>query len=394
MSDTPLLKLPLLETAQAQKHVTHNEALLLLDAAVHLSVASRTAASPPPDVVEGTRHLVAASPSGAWAGQAGKLALAQGGGFVFLTPRTGWRLWVEDERKFLLFDGEEWIDLQAGSGGISAVSNSPRLGINAAADDVNRLAVASSAVLFTHEGNGLQLKLNKNAAADTASLLYQTGWSGRAEMGLAGDDDFLIKVSANGSLWRDAMVINRATGLVSMPNTPPPSGAGLLFNQSLADQGPGFAVDSYLAGSAIAIPAAALKAGTRYRVIFDVRKTAAGAAAPQITLRFGTAGTVADAALCVMTFPVQTAAADDGRFSLEVTFRSVGAGTAVVQSVAALTHTLLSSGLANSPGPVRRATSAPFNSTLAGAVIGVSVNGGALAAWTVSLVQASLENIA
>ena len=32
MSDTPLIGLPLIEASQAQKHVTHNEALLLLDA--------------------------------------------------------------------------------------------------------------------------------------------------------------------------------------------------------------------------------------------------------------------------------------------------------------------------------------------------------------------------
>jgi hypothetical protein len=65
-----------------------------------------------------------------------------------------------------------------------------------------------------------------------------------------------------------------------------------------------------------------------------------------------------------------------------------------VQTVASLTHTLASTGLSNSPGPVRRATSAGFNSAVANAVLGVSVNGGSLAAWTVSLVQANLENLA
>jgi hypothetical protein len=104
---------------------------------------------------------------------------------------------------------------------------------------------------------------------------------------------------------------------------------------------------------------------------------------------------VADPAIAVLTFPSQTLAADDGRFTLEATFRSVGAGTAaVVQVVASLTHTVAAGGLSNSPGPVRRATSGGFNSTLANAVLGVSVNGGSLAAWTVSLVQANLENLA
>ena len=387
MSETPLIRLPLIEAAQAQKHVTHNEALILLDAALHLAVITRALAAPPASVADGARYLVAASPTGAWAGQAGRVALAQGGGWVFLEARSGWRLWVEDERKFLLFDGTAWISFT----GSADIGNLDRLGINASADEVNRLTVSSPAVLFTHAGSDQQVKLNKNAAANTASLLYQSGWSGRAEMGLAGDDDFRIKVSADGAIWRDALLIDRATGAVSLPNTP----QWPLFSQSLVSQGPGFAADTYLAGSAIAIPDGALREGTRYLLEFDVTKTAAGVAAPVLRLRFGTVAGLADATLASLTFPAQTAVADDGRFALAVTFRSVGAGTAaVVQAVGSLIHTLASTGLSNSPGPVRRATSAGFNSTLAGASIGVSVNGGASAAWTVSLVQARLENLA
>jgi hypothetical protein len=391
MSDTALLNLPLLEAAQAQKHVIHNEALTLLDGLVHLSVISRTLAAPPPGFADGARYLVPASPTGGFTGQAGRLALAAGGGFLFLAPRAGWRLWVEDEGKLLLFDGTSWLDLLA----FQEFSNLQRLGVNTVADNVNRLAVSSPAVLFTHAGSGQQLKINKNAAADTASLLYQTGWSGRAEMGLAGDDDFRLKVSADGALWRDAILVNRTTGAVTLPNTAPVQpGAKLLFNQSLSSQGPGFAADTYLAGSLIAVPAGALQAGSRYRLVLDATKTAAGVASCIITLRFGTAGGLADAALATLTFPAQTAVADDGRFSLDVTFRSVGSGTAaVVQAFCALTHSLSASGLASAPGPVRRATSAGFNSALAGAVIGVSVNAGLSAAWTIPLVQASLENI-
>ena len=48
MSDTTThLGLPYLLAAQAQKHVTHNEALRLLDAMVQLSVLDRTRTAPP-----------------------------------------------------------------------------------------------------------------------------------------------------------------------------------------------------------------------------------------------------------------------------------------------------------------------------------------------------------
>ena len=389
MSDTPMLGLPLLSAAQAQKHVTHNEALLKLDALIHLSVISRSLAAPPA-AADGDRYLVAASPSGAWAGQQGLLALAQGGGWVFITPRKGWRLWVESESKLLAFDGTLWREPFT----ITDLANIVRLGVNATADDVNRLAISSAASLFNHAGSDHRLKLNKNAAGDTASLLYQTNWSGRAEMGLTGSEDFRINVSGDGAAWKTALVIDRASGAVSLPFTPQQvAPASVLFAQSLVPQGPGFAADTYLAGSVIAIPSGRLKPGTRYALVFDVAKTAAGVAAPILTLRFGATGSIADAALGAMTFPVQTAVADDGRFTLEVTFRSVGVG-AVVQTVAALTHGLAATGLANVPGAVRRVTSAAFDATAANAVIGVSLNAGAAAAWSVSLVQARLENLA
>ena len=55
MSESALLSLPLIEAGQAQKHVTHNEALLLLDAALHLAVASRSVATPPGAPAAGDR---------------------------------------------------------------------------------------------------------------------------------------------------------------------------------------------------------------------------------------------------------------------------------------------------------------------------------------------------
>ncbi|MGH6907509.1 MAG: DUF2793 domain-containing protein [Aestuariivirga sp.] len=216
MSETPLLGLPLLEAAQAQKHVTHNEALLLLDTMVHLSVVKRTLAIPPAVPMEGDRYLIAAGATGVWAGHDGDLGFFEALIWRFATPRKGWRLWVEDEEVFLVFNGVAWLDIRD----IDILQNMALLGVNTTADTGNRLAVSSPAVLFTHAGTDHRLKLNKQAATNTASLLYQTNFSGRAEMGLAGDDDFHVKVSPDGASWFEAIQINRATGLVNLPNTP------------------------------------------------------------------------------------------------------------------------------------------------------------------------------
>ncbi|MCB1452950.1 MAG: DUF2793 domain-containing protein, partial [Rhizobiaceae bacterium] len=215
MSETPLLGLPLLQASQAQKHVTHNEALILLDAAIQLSVISRGAAIPPPSPAEGDRFLAAAGSSGGWAGHDGDLAIFEAASWRFSAPRIGWRLWVEDEGRFLVFDGLGWRDLQD----IDQLDNMSLLGVNTTADAGNRFAVASAGVLFTHEGGDHRLKVNKEAHVDTASLLYQTDYSGRAELGLAGDDDFRVKVSPDGVNWHDAIHVDRATGTVTLPNT-------------------------------------------------------------------------------------------------------------------------------------------------------------------------------
>lgn len=215
---TPLLGLPLLEAAQAQKHVTHNEALLLIDAGVQLSVINRTTAAPPVTPAEGDRYLIAAGATGAWTGHSGKIASFEAAVWRFAAPREGWRLWVQDEDVFLIFNGTLWRT-------IDILQNMALLGVNTTADTGNRLAVSSPAVLFNHAGTDHRLKINKQAAGNTASLLYQTSFSGRTEMGLTGDDDFHVKVSPDGSSWLEAIQINRTTGAVTMPNTAPGGGS-------------------------------------------------------------------------------------------------------------------------------------------------------------------------
>lgn len=224
MPDTIHLGLPLLEAAQAQKHVTHNEALERLDALSQLAVISRTVATPPVSPLEGNRYLIAASPTGAWAGHAGEVAFFYGGTWQFATPKTGWRVFVQAEAALLVFDGSNWSAV----GGGGPLQNVPLVGINTTADAANKLAVASDNVLFNHAGSSARMKLNKNASVDTAALLYQTGFSGRAELGLTGDDNFHFKVSPNGSSWTEAIVIDRTSGVVTLT-------ANSIGNVALAD---------------------------------------------------------------------------------------------------------------------------------------------------------------
>jgi len=92
MSDkSTRLALPYIQPAQAQKHVTHNEAIELLDMIVQLTLQDVDLDTPPGTPAEGETWAVGATPTGAWAGQAGALASFRGGGWLFATPRAGWQ---------------------------------------------------------------------------------------------------------------------------------------------------------------------------------------------------------------------------------------------------------------------------------------------------------------
>ena len=301
MDATSNLELPFIMAAQAQKHVTHNEALRALDTVVQLMVLDKDLSSPPASPAEGARYIVAASPTDAWAGHAGHIAAYQDGAWAFHVPREGWLTWAADEDALYVWTGSAWAAFSGGGGSLdnvvedaspqlggdldanghtiafddgtgltddagneqvtfhktasavnqigitnAATGSAPQIaaegadtnidltlagkgtghpkaalfGVNATADATTKFAVAAAASLFNHAGNGHQAKINKNAAGDTASLLFQTGTSGRAEMGTAGDDDFHFKVSADGSVWKEAIVIDRTTGIASFPLTP------------------------------------------------------------------------------------------------------------------------------------------------------------------------------
>ena len=234
------LALPLIQPAQAQKHVTHNAAIEMLDALVQLTLQAIDATTPPVAPAEGEAWALGPAPTGAWAGQPGMVASFRGGGWLFLTPQTGWQAWVTGLGDIRVYDGTTWVAI--GGSGAPSFQNLPGVGINATSDATNKLAVSADATLLNHAGGGHQLKINKSAPPDTASLLFQSGFSGRAEMGLAGADDFAIKVS-DGVTWFPGLSVLGASGAVridqilTLPPRSEPSGgvAGdIYFDSTLA----------------------------------------------------------------------------------------------------------------------------------------------------------------
>lgn len=209
---SPNLNMPYIAPDQAQKHVTHNDAVRMLDALVQITV-QQFIATLPASPAEGACYIVEAIASDPLFSQNGQILNFTDGSWASYLPQNGWVAWQVDVGRLIVFDGLAWVSIEDT---IESLNDLDYLGINTAADATNRLSIKSPATLFDNTGQGHQCKINKASEIDTASLLFQTGYSGRAEMGLTGDDDFQIKVSADGASWNNALRIDSYTGTVIM----------------------------------------------------------------------------------------------------------------------------------------------------------------------------------
>ena len=253
---TSNLALPQILSAQAQKHVTHNDALRLLDGMVQIGVLSRVLTAPPGSPAEGDRYIVASGATGLWAGWDLNVAFWTDGAWLRLVPRRGWVAWSVADAGLYVWNGTAWTPVGGGisdgdkgdivvSGGGSVWTLDPatnavlnRLGLGGATPDAtNRLSVNSPAALFNNAGTSFQMVLNKAAVANDALLVFQTSFSTRAIFGTGGSDDFTLKVSPNGSTFFDAVIADRNSGRVRFP-------VGVALDPLAAD--PGTPADGWL----------------------------------------------------------------------------------------------------------------------------------------------------
>lgn len=106
---TPRHNLPYIVAGQAQKEVSHNEALVLIDALAGASAVSVGADLPPSSPMPGQCWIVGSAPTAEWAGHDDALACWTEGGWRFLTPRTGLRVWIEDQQLWAERTHDAWV---------------------------------------------------------------------------------------------------------------------------------------------------------------------------------------------------------------------------------------------------------------------------------------------
>lgn len=182
MANTANLGIAYLEAAQSQKHVSVNEALSALDTMVLLAVLDRDLTAPPASPAEGDRYLVASGATGAWAGQAGRIAAWQAGAWVFRIPRNGWRAWVEDEAAPVFYYGGAWSHIaQARASDVAKAPLGARTlfrileeshTLAAAATSDTAIQIPDRAIVF-----GVTVRV---AAAITGATSYNCGIAGEA----------------------------------------------------------------------------------------------------------------------------------------------------------------------------------------------------------------------
>ncbi len=94
MELTARFGLPLLVAGQGQKEITHNEALVLLDAMVGCVVERRDVVAPPVLKSEGQCWLLPTGVTGDWTGKTGQVAIWTAGGWRYVSPPEGASVYV------------------------------------------------------------------------------------------------------------------------------------------------------------------------------------------------------------------------------------------------------------------------------------------------------------
>jgi len=195
MTNSNNLAFALIASNQSQKEVTANVALVQIDAILNVGVIDLDLATPPGSPAEGDLYIVAAGGTGDWATHDGDVTYFSNGAWVFIDPNAGFTLWVTDENTLYTFDGANWIP----SAGISVFIS----------------------------GGSKQILLNKTAFTDSASFIFQSALSSRAEFGLIGSDDFGLKVSPDGTTFYQALEFDNTTGNIDLKQNITASGGDI-----------------------------------------------------------------------------------------------------------------------------------------------------------------------
>lgn len=222
MATTTSLGITLLEQSQAQKEVTINEAFALIDAIIKGVVLDKDLATPPGTPAVGDAYLVAASPTGAWAGKARSIAYFDQI-WRFISPVNDLRIWVADEQTYYAYNGTAWavsvpaIGNISGNAATATALQTPRTINGVAFDGTANITVTATPANLTGEVTSVGVATTVTNAAVIAKVL--TGYVSGAGTVAASDTILQAIQKLNGNVALRANLSGATfTGAISATN--------------------------------------------------------------------------------------------------------------------------------------------------------------------------------
>ena len=376
MATTNHLGMTLVDQSQSQKEVTVNAALTRIDAVLNSGAKSRTTSTPPGSPASGDLYIVGSSPTGAWSGQAGKMAYYDQM-WKFITPNEGISLWVNDEDLIYSYNGTSWVASTFGETNTASNlgSGTGVYGTKVGVDLRFKSLIAGTNVTLTSTSNDITISAAGGSGTGTvtsASVVSANGFAGSVATATT-TPAITISTSVTGVLKGNGTAISAATAGTDYQapitlTTTGTSGAATFSSGTLNI--PQYAGASYTAGTGLALASGAFSVNTSQNISMlsnltsnGLLKTSGGTGA----LSIATSGTD----YVVPSGNVATATALQTGRSINGTVFDGTANITVTAAAGTLTGSTLASGVtASSLTSVGTLTSGTWNASVIGSSYG------------------------
>lgn len=231
---TTNLQLPQMLTTDAQKELTFNDAMGLMDAFVPGAAISYTTTAPPTSPTNGSMYIIPTGATGVWANNLQKIAIYYNG-WSYITPQSGWSVFVQDVSKIMFYSSSTSVwsnyisDAEVNYGKIVSLIGKSVLSITVISPPTSPNDMDTYIIPSSGSTGDWSSYPNYFATYSSGSWVYTSATSGMSA--------YIISESArysyNGSSWekestsegvsQDIVLTSLMSGVISRTTSSPPS---------------------------------------------------------------------------------------------------------------------------------------------------------------------------